>query len=187
MNSVTLHSTLLFLNIPFIFITSLYNIKHILSYVVLLLITIFRILFSQCPVHVRFKTQLISIIHFICSIILYNVENMNAIEADFTNTTDFQTSISRQSSICMYFITCFSTLSIFCYEFRCIYDSSFFTNPYNEYKFMNGTDTCSICLLDYKNGDKIHEYKCKHIFHKSCSILLKKTHIVCPLCRSSIC
>lgn len=45
---------------------------------------------------------------------------------------------------------------------------------------------CTICLEEFKKCDEIHEYKCKHIFHKKCSSTLQETHSKCPLCRSEL-
>lgn len=47
---------------------------------------------------------------------------------------------------------------------------------------MKEIDVCSICLLDFRNEEKIHRLKCKHFFHKICIQDWRKVKKKCPLC-----
>mmetsp|Transcript_25509 Transcript_25509/g.62677 ORF Transcript_25509/g.62677 Transcript_25509/m.62677 type:complete len:413 (-) Transcript_25509:64-1302(-) len=47
---------------------------------------------------------------------------------------------------------------------------------------------CSICLLDYAEGDAIcwsHNRRCNHHFHKGCMVEWLKSNNECPLCRNN--
>ena len=45
---------------------------------------------------------------------------------------------------------------------------------------------CSICLGEFKDGEKCRQLECEHAFHEECidQWLLKKIH--CPLCRATV-
>ena len=45
---------------------------------------------------------------------------------------------------------------------------------------------CSICLLDYSDGDEIRDLACKHFFHKECVDNWLQSETTCPLCRVSL-
>jgi hypothetical protein len=46
---------------------------------------------------------------------------------------------------------------------------------------------CNICIEVYKNGDKVIELPCNHLFHKECiKQWLCKEKINCPVCRYDI-
>ena len=48
-----------------------------------------------------------------------------------------------------------------------------------------GNETCTICLCDFIEKEKVGDLKCGHVFHASClkSWIRKKNH--CPLCKAS--
>jgi hypothetical protein len=47
--------------------------------------------------------------------------------------------------------------------------------------------TCSICLLDYEEGDQIRTITCFHQFHQACiDRWLTQEKKVCPVCQSSL-
>jgi hypothetical protein len=51
-----------------------------------------------------------------------------------------------------------------------------------------GGISCTICLVEYEEGDKIsfsHNPKCTHHFHKDCAMEWLKDHDECPCCRSN--
>ena len=61
-------------------------------------------------------------------------------------------------------------------------------NNKHKSSFQLSSPSCSICLVDYKVGDKIvysHNEKCNHCFHLDCMIpwLMKKDRTSCPNCR----
>lgn len=49
-----------------------------------------------------------------------------------------------------------------------------------------GEATCSICLDDFQNGDKVRQLPCQHFFHSSCVDKWLALNHTCPLCRESI-
>ncbi|CAB4312877.1 unnamed protein product [Prunus armeniaca] len=50
----------------------------------------------------------------------------------------------------------------------------------------NTDSECSICLGEFKDGEKCRQLECEHAFHGECidQWLLKKMH--CPLCRATV-
>jgi hypothetical protein len=47
--------------------------------------------------------------------------------------------------------------------------------------------TCTICLDDYAEGDKLRRFpQCKHMFHQECADLWLHTSHTCPNCRASL-
>ncbi|KAM3146639.1 hypothetical protein pb186bvf_001169 [Paramecium bursaria] len=46
-------------------------------------------------------------------------------------------------------------------------------------------DICTICLIEYKEGEQIEELVCqgKHLFHGECIHLWLRQHKVCPICK----
>ena len=47
--------------------------------------------------------------------------------------------------------------------------------------------TCTICLDDYVEGDKLRRFpQCKHMFHQECADLWLHTSHTCPNCRASL-
>lgn len=47
-------------------------------------------------------------------------------------------------------------------------------------------NTCTICLNDYTQTDKVLRLKCKHYFHEKCIQEWLKQHNTCQLCRKRI-
>jgi hypothetical protein len=47
-------------------------------------------------------------------------------------------------------------------------------------------DTCSICLLGYKENEALIRLNCSHIYHKGCVFSWFKNNRNCPLCRMSV-
>ena len=45
------------------------------------------------------------------------------------------------------------------------------------------SDECSICLVEYKIGDKIMITKCNHAYHKECIYNWYAKSQNCPMCR----
>ena len=59
----------------------------------------------------------------------------------------------------------------------------------NEIKDINklGIKECTICLQNFKIGDKIiHLPYCIHTFHSECIINWMNTNNICPLCKSAL-
>jgi Ring finger domain len=50
----------------------------------------------------------------------------------------------------------------------------------------NSVESCSICIENFKNGQKIIRLKCFHIFHEKCIILWAERQNICPECRNII-
>ncbi|AYV77622.1 MAG: E3 ubiquitin-protein ligase RLIM [Dasosvirus sp.] len=48
------------------------------------------------------------------------------------------------------------------------------------------TGPCSICLVDYKQQEKISKLKCYHTFHEPCIRTWIQQNSSCPLCRRSV-
>jgi len=44
--------------------------------------------------------------------------------------------------------------------------------------------TCSICLDNFIEGEKVRILKCKHEFHCDCIELWMQGHGTCPICRN---
>lgn len=47
-------------------------------------------------------------------------------------------------------------------------------------------NTCSICLMDLENGDKIKTTSCSHFFCVTCIDRWTENHTTCPTCRRKI-
>ena len=47
-------------------------------------------------------------------------------------------------------------------------------------------DTCSICLDEFKEGDKIKKLNCNHIYHEKCLLPWLNNNDCCPMCRQNI-
>ena len=47
-------------------------------------------------------------------------------------------------------------------------------------------DTCSICLEEFKEGEKIKNLNCNHIFHEECLLPWLNDNDYCPMCRQNI-
>ncbi|KAJ7956879.1 RING/U-box superfamily protein [Quillaja saponaria] len=46
---------------------------------------------------------------------------------------------------------------------------------------------CSVCLSEFKDGEKIRNLNCKHSFHKDClDKWLQQYWATCPLCRNNV-
>ncbi|CAL9243203.1 unnamed protein product [Arabidopsis halleri] len=53
-------------------------------------------------------------------------------------------------------------------------------------KFVADDSQCSICLVDYAEGDKITTLPCKHIYHKDCISQWLKQNKVCCVCKAEV-
>ncbi|XP_048612017.1 LOW QUALITY PROTEIN: E3 ubiquitin-protein ligase BIG BROTHER [Brassica napus] len=56
-------------------------------------------------------------------------------------------------------------------------------------RFVADDSQCSICLVDYENGDKIATLtpcKCNHIYHKDCISEWLKKSTVCCVCKRQV-
>ena len=47
-------------------------------------------------------------------------------------------------------------------------------------------DLCSICLEEFKEGDKIKKLNCNHVYHEECLIPWLNKNDYCPMCRQNI-
>ena len=50
----------------------------------------------------------------------------------------------------------------------------------------NEDDVCSICLVTAKNGERLYELPCKHLFHPTCINPWFEKSTVCPNCRRDL-
>jgi len=53
-------------------------------------------------------------------------------------------------------------------------------------KTIDEEPTCSICLCEYENGDKLISLPCKHIFHADCINSWTDNNTRCPLCNADL-
>ena len=53
-------------------------------------------------------------------------------------------------------------------------------------KTFNWNDTCSVCLAQFKQDDKLVITKCNHVFHESCLAQSLTVNSSCPLCRCEL-
>ncbi|ESQ43312.1 hypothetical protein EUTSA_v10015344mg [Eutrema salsugineum] len=53
-------------------------------------------------------------------------------------------------------------------------------------KFVATDTQCSICLVDYANGDKIKTLPCNHIYHKDCISNWLKLNNTCCVCKAEV-
>lgn len=44
---------------------------------------------------------------------------------------------------------------------------------------------CSICLVNFEQGDRIVSSSCKHVFHKNCLLEWVSWNKTCPCCMKS--
>ncbi|XP_050206965.1 uncharacterized protein LOC126656432 [Mercurialis annua] len=50
-----------------------------------------------------------------------------------------------------------------------------------------GSMQCAVCLSEFKEGEKVRNLECKHMFHKGClDQWLKQCKSTCPLCRNKV-
>ena len=64
--------------------------------------------------------------------------------------------------------------------------------PELEPQYVNPTDVCSICLVEYgphaelNGGDELDaaQLRCRHLFHQSCIDKWLQNHDTCPICRA---
>lgn len=62
------------------------------------------------------------------------------------------------------------------------------TLPISKYIVNDTTDTCSICLDDFKQDEIIRTTPCKHVYHKECldKWTLNKKETKCPNCNQEL-
>lgn len=53
-------------------------------------------------------------------------------------------------------------------------------------KISTSDGACSICLSDYKRGDRGFLFSCQHFFHKRCAAEWLRGHSTCPNCRREL-
>jgi hypothetical protein len=51
----------------------------------------------------------------------------------------------------------------------------------NTYDFISERE-CSICLMEYQNGELLHKLPCNHIFHRGCIMVWNNRKTTCPIC-----
>jgi len=54
------------------------------------------------------------------------------------------------------------------------------------FKKDEGEKTCTICLMDFEEGEKLSVVPCFHRFHDVCIKTWLKTNGVCPICRQKV-
>ena len=47
-------------------------------------------------------------------------------------------------------------------------------------------NTCSVCLMPYKEGETVSKLPCNHSYHFGCIQTWLKEHATCPYCRSKV-
>lgn len=47
-------------------------------------------------------------------------------------------------------------------------------------------DSCTICLVEFEDGDEVCDIECKHLFHKDCIVEWGKVKPECAICRKEI-
>ncbi|RZC91473.1 hypothetical protein C5167_027539 [Papaver somniferum] len=65
---------------------------------------------------------------------------------------------------------------------------------YSDFQKKNHTHTagtekkkeCAICLVEFRDKDKLTLLPCKHVYHSHCVGTWFITNITCPLCRSDL-
>ena len=57
---------------------------------------------------------------------------------------------------------------------------------YGRAKKKGDEDTCSICLVAAKKGDRVYELVCKHTFHRKCITPWFEKSTQCPNCRRDL-
>ena len=50
----------------------------------------------------------------------------------------------------------------------------------------NDDNTCSICLMEYEQGDDLRYLPCQHHFHVACIDQWLEQNGTCPLCRKKV-
>ncbi|BFG34139.1 hypothetical protein CerSpe_204130 [Prunus speciosa] len=50
----------------------------------------------------------------------------------------------------------------------------------------NTDSECSICLGEFKDGEKCRQLECEHAFHEECIDQWLRKKIQCPLCRATV-
>jgi hypothetical protein len=48
------------------------------------------------------------------------------------------------------------------------------------------SETCSICLENFKEDDSVYKLKCDHVYHKTCLDTWFKIKNNCPMCKKNI-
>ncbi|KAM0059633.1 putative transcription factor C2H2 family [Helianthus debilis subsp. tardiflorus] len=51
---------------------------------------------------------------------------------------------------------------------------------------LNDSQSCAICMEDFKVGGEAKELPCNHIFHSNCIVPWLRLHNSCPICRNEI-
>ena len=47
-------------------------------------------------------------------------------------------------------------------------------------------DTCTICCIDYDEGEVVNKLQCNHLYHKECITTWLRSNGTCPNCRKNL-
>ncbi|KAL6275859.1 hypothetical protein ACE6H2_019460 [Prunus campanulata] len=64
--------------------------------------------------------------------------------------------------------------------------ASSFRHTKNQAIATNTDSECSICLGEFKDGEKCRQLECEHAFHEECIDQWLRKKIQCPLCRATV-
>ena len=51
---------------------------------------------------------------------------------------------------------------------------------------MKDEKACAVCCNDFKEGEEVQRWPCKHMFHSACTKPWLETHNTCPVCRQKL-
>ena len=83
---------------------------------------------------------------------------------------------------------CFKQVCCCCLSGAALMGSSLAKIPYIEHYFITCTDSCAICLSEFKHNEIVSPLHCdiKHVFHTECIKAWLLRNPICPLCKAEI-